>query len=82
MIDPNNYEYLQGKHVLNFNKVANPDNWKMPTEYLAVDTKEEANAIRLAVIHFTGSVPDVEYKEFCNRYLIHPASGYYSEIGA
>lgn len=82
MIDPSNYEYEHGKLVHNFEKVQNPDNWKMPTEWLAVDTQEEAKAIQRAVIHFTGSVPDVEYKEHCNRYLIHPASGYYSEIGA
>ena len=76
------YEYQQGKQTLNFKKVADPENWKLPTEYLAVDTAEEADAIREAVIHFTGSVPDIQFKDHANRYLIYPATGYYAEIGA
>jgi hypothetical protein len=81
MIDPNNYEYLQGHHVHNFKKVQDPENWKMPTKTIVVSSEVEAKHIREAVIHFTGSVPDVEILSD-KAVVIHQATGYYVEIGA
>jgi hypothetical protein len=81
MIDPNNYEYLMGHHRLNFGKVADPVNWKMPTKSIIVSSEVEAKHIREAVIYYTGSVPDV-VKLDDNNFGISSATGYYAEIGA
>ncbi len=77
------YEYQQGKQVLNFNKVADPENWKMPTKDKVVYSLEEAQAIQKAVIHFTGSLADITKLDGSQSiYGVHSADGYYIGIGA
>jgi len=77
------YEYTQGKHVHNFEKVQNPEDWKMPTQDKIVHSREEAHAIQEAVIHFTGSFADIEKLEGSGSiYGVHSADGYYIGIGA
>ncbi|KKM80636.1 hypothetical protein LCGC14_1337860 [marine sediment metagenome] len=76
------YEYKQGKHVHNFEKVSDPEDWKMPTQNKIVHSYEEAHAIYEAVIHFTGSVAEIEKLVGSGSiYGVHSASGYYVEIG-
>lgn len=74
-------EYVQGKHLHNFKKVADPENWKMPTKAKVVATNEEAMAIQIAVGYYTGSLASV-VKLDENNYGVNEASGYYAEIGA
>lgn len=79
------YEYKQAKHVHNFKKVSNPENWKMPTMAKTVNTLLEAHHIQEAVVHFTGGIPDVSKSARVNdgvKYVVHASAGYYVEIGA
>lgn len=77
------YEYQQGKQVHNFEKVQNPENWKLPTQDKIVYSREEAVAIQKAVMHFTGSHAEIEKLEGLGSvHGVHSATGYYEEIGA
>jgi len=83
------YEYVLAKHRHNFNKVKDPSNWKMPTVEKTVRTELEANAIREAVMYFTGGIPDIVAGLLATRdgrvgiwYTVKASAGYYMVIGA
>ena len=77
----NNYDYFSNHHRHNFQKVADSNNWKMPTSALIVNSMEEAEAIRNAVIYFTGTVAEIS-RLSPNKFGVNHADGYYVGIGA
>lgn len=75
------YDYFTNHHRHNFNKVADPTNWKMPTKAVVVHSMEEAQAIQDSVIYFAGSIADI-IELSPSDFGVKSATGYYVEIGA
>lgn len=76
----NNYDYFSNHHRHNFNKVADEKNWKNPTHETFVNSAEEAESIRDAIIYFTGTVSKIV--EYLGSFNVRGADGYYVGIGA
>lgn len=64
-----------------FDRVKDPKHWKLPTKAITVDTKEEAELIVRAVIHFTGGVPFKQTLK-SGKVKVHSSPGYFNIIGA
>lgn len=74
------YEQAQLYRGAIFDLVKNPQGWKLPVDaYVPANSVSLANAIRDAVIHFTGSVPTIEAE---GNGLRVKAAGYYATVGA
>jgi hypothetical protein len=71
-----------------FDKVANPENWKMPINVcVAIESDRDEAAIREAIRWFTASEPTITPEKYipgtkrATRYRVL-ARGYYATIGA
>jgi hypothetical protein len=74
------YEQAQLYRGAIFDLVKNPLGWKLPIDAVVpCNSVALANAITDAVIHFTGSTPQIEAVE---GGLSVKAAGYYATIGA
>ena len=63
-----------------FDRVQNPEDWKLPIDATLKASVEERRLISEAVIHFTGST--VEWTNFGRGRWNAKAAGYYAAIGA
>lgn len=72
--------YTQEQMKAAFDMVKNPENWKYVID-IVVDYPgiENLNCVREAIIHFTGSFPEI--KDVGGKVRIQ-AAGYYATIGA
>lgn len=78
--------YTRNQLKAAFERVQNPDNWKMPTKEVFVDSEDEAKLIRSAIEFYTGGSPfitqvyDQRFQMY--RWKISQTKGYYYYIGS
>lgn len=78
---PNGEGFTRQRLLDLFNVVANPDNWKVEIDTMIDLAREDEEALKQAIIFFTGSTPTIKY--LGNGLEAHvTAAGYYQTCGA